>query len=167
VRKADFVKMLDEEFEHIRKLHATKGEEYTRGSDDQLINFKRRSEESGIRPEQAWNVLAGKHHDAILSWIHDGEVKSDEPIEGRIRDLILYLYLLQAMVRVRNALDNLYVEPEEEITGSARLPGPIPPIARYMKDGEVVRIDLSALVDANPQEVARAATEAFKAARSV
>jgi hypothetical protein len=33
----------------------------------------------------------------VLTYIREGSVKS-EPIEGRIHDLILYLYLLSALI---------------------------------------------------------------------
>jgi hypothetical protein len=119
MKKADFQKLLDEEFEQLRKLVATKGEEYTR-SDDQLDNFKRRAEEGSLHPEQVWLVFAGKHYDAICSWIRrEGQVLSDESIESRIRDLQVFLYLLQALVRERSPAP-LGLDPEEEITGAGR-----------------------------------------------
>jgi hypothetical protein len=45
-----------------------------------------------------WAIYAGKHWDAIEQYCRRGEVSSDETVEKRIRDLILYLYLLLSMV---------------------------------------------------------------------
>lgn len=102
-----FATMLEEEFDRIREIWSTKGEEYTRSDDDQLINFKRRGAEAGIRPAQAWLVLAGKHWDSIVSYVHDGHVKSEEPIEARIRDEVLYLFLLMGLAREAEAAELL------------------------------------------------------------
>jgi len=94
--KRRFQALIQEQFQAIADLTATKGEEYAR-SDDQLANFKRQAEEGGIRPEQVWLIFFNKHVDAIKSYIKTGAVLS-EPIEGRIDDAILYLLLLKAMV---------------------------------------------------------------------
>ena len=70
----------------------TKGPDYSDAS-DAFDNFKRRGKEAGITPEQAWAVLAGKHWDAIMTFVRDGKVRS-EPILGRLLDLRNFLDLL-------------------------------------------------------------------------
>ncbi len=99
MNKEDFKKVIEETFEQIRTLTATKGEEYARSS-DQLANFRRSAEEAGIEPEQVWIVFFNKHIDAIKTFAK-GQARHtpSEPIEGRIDDAILYLILYKAMVR--------------------------------------------------------------------
>lgn len=84
---------------HMRMVYLTdtKGEEYAR-SEDQLANFKRSAKDSGVRPEQVWLIFFNKHMDAIKSYVATGKVLSEEHIDGRIEDAILYLILLKAIV---------------------------------------------------------------------
>lgn len=80
------------------KLRQQKGEEYTRGDEDPLKNFKRVAEGCGLTPMQAWFVYASKHFDAIANYVKTGQQKSDEPIAGRIDDLQVYLDLFRGLV---------------------------------------------------------------------
>lgn len=95
--KEDFIRLVGQTNDAMLHLTKTKGEEYTRDS-DQLANFKRYAADNGITPQQAWGVLFGKHLDAIQFFIQNGRELS-EPIESRIDDAILYLILLKAMIR--------------------------------------------------------------------
>lgn len=79
-------------------LRLKKGEEYTRGADDVLANFKRVAEGTGVTPLQCWFVYFGKHIDAIANYVRTGVEKSDEGIEGRIDDAEVYLMLLRGLV---------------------------------------------------------------------
>lgn len=93
----EFLAMLDAECGELRRLNETKGHDYA-GEQDALSNFKRHAAELGLRPEQVWAVYASKHWDAILTYVREGDVKS-EPVEGRVRDLALYLFLLLGLTR--------------------------------------------------------------------
>lgn len=95
----DFAQMIVDEFEHIDKLQRTKGRDYA-GNEDVLLNFKRNAEALDLTPEQIWAAYAGKHWDAIQSYCKTGALTS-EPIEGRLRDLIVYSLLMLAMVKER------------------------------------------------------------------
>jgi hypothetical protein len=95
--RTSFMAMLDYEHKNIVALNQTKGKEYTPDS-DVTENFKRHGTTLDVPPEIVWAIYAGKHWDAIEQYCRRGEVSSDEPIYKRIRDLILYLYLLLAMV---------------------------------------------------------------------
>ena len=75
----------------------SKGESYS-GLEDKLGNFKRCSKLSGTRIEQTWFTYFVKHFDALSSYIR-GEYKDSEPIEGRIQDLINYLFLLYGILK--------------------------------------------------------------------
>lgn len=98
--KQRFAALLEETYETLARLTATKGEEYSRDA-DQLANFRRAAAEAGISAEQAWLVFFNKHIDSIKTWIRGGKIT--EGIEGRIDDAILYLCLLKALGRDNNA----------------------------------------------------------------
>lgn len=80
------------------RLLTTKGADYTRHSADRLANFKRTAAATGQSPLQVWAGLAFKHWDAILAYILTGKTES-EAIEGRLDDLVNYLFLLEALVK--------------------------------------------------------------------
>ncbi len=91
-----FVLLMDNEFQDLLRTGATKGKDYA-GDDDALSNFKRHAAELGLTPEQVWAVYASKHWDAIMTYVRLGHVAS-EPVEGRIHDAIMYLFLLLGLV---------------------------------------------------------------------
>ena len=95
--RTEFLAMLDEDYQAIRKINETKGHDYA-GDDDALANFKRHATELGLTPEQVWSVYASKHWDAVMTYVREGSVAS-EPIEGRLHDVILYSFLLLGLVR--------------------------------------------------------------------
>ncbi len=84
----------------------TKGSEYTVGSADRLANFRGAGSDAGIRMEQAWYVFWNKHVRAIASYVKNGEVKSNESIESRIMDCVVYLLLFTKMVREKGRTDH-------------------------------------------------------------
>lgn len=90
--RAKFQELLDRHFNAIKDMNVRKGNDYA-GKDDALANFKGQGQALGLHPKQVWGIFAGKHWAAIMTFIKDGDVQS-EPIEGRILDLILYLFLL-------------------------------------------------------------------------
>lgn len=92
--------MVDQLFD----LADAKGAEYAHGN-DRLDNFRRNGEDCGVPMEVCWRIYAGKHWDAITTYIRDIQsgtqrVRS-EPIEGRVLDLIVYLTLLLAAIDER------------------------------------------------------------------
>lgn len=94
--------ILEDTISNIRKLEIEKGGEYA--SDvDRLHNFRHNAEDCGTFMELIWRVYAGKHWDAISSYVRD--LLSDtnrprsEPIEGRVDDLIVYLILFKAILK--------------------------------------------------------------------
>lgn len=101
MRKDRFQSLIDFQFETIRKLTATKGEEYANnestGAADQHVNFRRQAGELNLTPEKILGVYLNKHLDAIKSYIRTERFLS-EPIESRIDDAILYLILLRGLV---------------------------------------------------------------------
>ncbi len=89
----DFIK---NEFDKIIKLSETKGVEYSNSETDANNNFKEIADKIGIDPETVLWIYATKHFQAITSYIKNGKTLS-EPIDGRIHDLILYLFILLSL----------------------------------------------------------------------
>lgn len=64
---------------------------------DFLKNFYETAERTGSTPLQAWAVHFLKHIIAIERYVRKGGLRS-EPIRGRIKDGINYLFLLRGIV---------------------------------------------------------------------
>lgn len=102
--------LLERTLETIKHLAAVKGGEYAPAA-DRLANFRRNGAKFGVPSELVWGIYAGKHFDAIATYI--GDIVSgthrprSEPIEGRADDLIVYLILFKAMLEERAAVDRL------------------------------------------------------------
>lgn len=60
-------------------------------------NFDSDARDVGIHRNQSWLVLASKHWRGIASYIR-GFTSQREDIRGRIKDMIVYLVLLWAML---------------------------------------------------------------------
>ena len=93
--KNDYRELVDDTFRTINGIIISKGEEYS-NSDDQLANFKRGAERTGLTPQQVWSVLYHKHMDAIDHYVRTGRTLSED-LDGRINDAIHYLLLLKAL----------------------------------------------------------------------
>jgi hypothetical protein len=104
MERSKYVAMMDGDYQTIREINSTKGVEYA-GNDDALSNFKITGAAIGLSPEQVWSVLASKHWAAVMAYVKEGEVKSNEPIEGRLHDVILYCFLLLGLIREKKPPD--------------------------------------------------------------
>ena len=94
--RQDFNKILDTLFAQVKDMNLKKGNDYA-GNEDVLRNFKENAERIGITKEVVWAVYFNKHYDALMTFIKDGELKS-EPVEGRVLDMIVYLCLFYGML---------------------------------------------------------------------
>jgi hypothetical protein len=92
-QKIEFNNMVEE----LNDLLTNKGREYA-GDYDALGNFKA-ANDLGLTPEQKLGVLMDKHYSSIKSYIKHGKIFSNEPIEGRINDLINYAFLLRCLIK--------------------------------------------------------------------
>lgn len=79
----------------------TKGYDYQRGNDDILHSFKTISQEVDIDKMKAWYVLFYKQYAAMVTYIKNGKSES-EPIGNRIMDMVVYLILLDYMIKQNN-----------------------------------------------------------------
>lgn len=96
-----FRAMVREVCEDLCAMNENKGAEYA-GEDDALAFFREAAAELGQTPEQIWAVLARKHWRSVVKFCGQGDddgLALSEPIEGRAKDLVLYLLLFIAMRR--------------------------------------------------------------------
>ena len=90
---------IDEFLDECFDTMAKKGKDYTIGSVDRLANFKNVGEFVDIHMSKVFAVYFYKHIAAIFSYIKNGGQTESEPIEGRIKDCIVYLLLFYKMVK--------------------------------------------------------------------
>ena len=87
--------------ERLEDLMKLKGGEYASEA-DRLSNFKKNAEALGLDPMQVWAVYAGKHWDAVQTYIRDLASGVERPrlesIQGRADDLIVYLHLFHGLL---------------------------------------------------------------------
>lgn len=94
----DIDDFLDDCLDTMRK----KGHDYRQGNDDDLLhNFRTVSESVGTDIEKVWFTYFYKHYSAMVTFIKEGGQSESEPIEGRIKDQIVYLLLFYRMVQER------------------------------------------------------------------
>ena len=96
INREKFGLILDKLFQEVKDLNLKKGNDYA-GNEDVLKNFKVNAERIGITKEVVWAIYFNKHYDALMTFIKDGELKS-EPVEGRVLDMIVYLCLFYGML---------------------------------------------------------------------
>lgn len=92
----EFQALLRDEFEKILEINSSKGHDYA-GDEDALRNFKEIAARTGKTPIEVWSIYFMKHEMSIETYVREGGVAS-EPIEGRIHDAILYLFLLRGLI---------------------------------------------------------------------
>jgi hypothetical protein len=91
-------KEMNEMFRDCINTMSSKGKEYTGGSPDRLNNFRQAGVDVGLEMEKVWYVFFNKHLRAVQSYIKNGcKVQSNEPIQSRIMDCIVYLFLFHKM----------------------------------------------------------------------
>jgi hypothetical protein len=126
MKRSDFQALMQEQFDRLLEINSTKGHDYA-GDDDALDNFKRDGERirkiAANDPVYAkWYVYFEKHHGAVMTFLEEGDVKS-EPIEGRIDDCLLYLFLLKGLiVERRQKADDVDLEASVQVIGTPRRP---------------------------------------------
>lgn len=98
MKERDILKIADELMEEAYKLLQKKNSDYS-NSDDALAGFKLTAEEVGIGNYQAWLVYARKHWSAISTFCRRGGQVESEPIRERLKDMINYCCLLDALIQ--------------------------------------------------------------------
>jgi len=98
----DFSKLFDERVSKLIETGAIKGKKYTEGSGDRLFNFKKEALEANLTPLQIWSVYFGKHLSAIRYYLRSGENIGEDICDTHIHDCIMYLFLLEGLIREQN-----------------------------------------------------------------
>lgn len=97
---------IEKEFEeNIMAICKTKGKEYSNSTEDANANFHKLGKELGMDPKQILWVYAQKHNQAISNFLKEGVSHSNETIEGRIHDAILYHFILLSLLAEESAND--------------------------------------------------------------
>ena len=95
-----FLQIIDE----VKQTRDSGQKEYAHSEDNVFANFERVAENLDISREQSLMVYLIKHIDGINAWIK-GHKSQREDVTGRIKDSIVYLFLLWAMIDGEKELD--------------------------------------------------------------
>lgn len=93
-----FDKVVQELTEDRKKVAEGKREDYTKGDEDVLKNFKNQAEALGLTPMQSLAVHMEKQISAVFNYIKTNGQSESEPIIKRIGDSINYLELLWGLI---------------------------------------------------------------------
>lgn len=98
MKREDFLNFISAKLNGLVETSRAAQKEYAHGEEDNCFNnFNRASNEIDLHPMKVLWVYAMKHKDGIAAWLK-GNKSQREPIEGRIKDLIIYLFLLWAWI---------------------------------------------------------------------
>lgn len=97
MKEGNILAIADKLFEESFKLLKNKNKDYS-NNDDALSGFKLAAKEAGITTYQAWLVYARKHWGAIANFCKNGGQVESEPIRERLKDMINYCVLLEAII---------------------------------------------------------------------
>jgi hypothetical protein len=96
--RAEMAEFLEQVIFHELVIVREQGQqEYAHDNDNAFANFERQSIDVGITREQVLLIYLGKHMDGIKAYIK-GHKSQREPVQGRIKDAMMYLALLWGMV---------------------------------------------------------------------
>lgn len=95
--REDVARLMDEVFKECQATRDAGQKEYAHDDENALANFERTGAELAVAREKVWYIFAKKHWDGVLAWIN-GHRSQREDVRGRLKDLIVYLILLWAMV---------------------------------------------------------------------
>jgi hypothetical protein len=96
VNRSEFAAFMRQQFDdEIDTLRQAGQDEYA-GGENAFGNFERLAAQLGISREEVLLVYFMKHVDGIFSWVR-GHRSQREPVQGRVRDSIVYLFLLLGM----------------------------------------------------------------------
>jgi hypothetical protein len=103
-----FYELMDKTFTDCLALAKAKGEDYTKGSQDALANFKEGGKDIDLDPQKVCWIFMNKHYQAITNYIKTGGQSESEPIDERLKDMINYLVLLRGLIveRRMNVIDD-------------------------------------------------------------
>ena len=106
MKRIQFDAFFDNVLEQIKETRDSGQKEYARTEDNVFANFDRVGWCLNISREKALMVYLLKHIDGISSYI-EGHRSQREDVSGRIKDAIVYLFLLWAMVDGASSLESI------------------------------------------------------------
>lgn len=98
--KSEFNIFVQNKIAEIFDTNKSGQSEYALGQ-DAFDNFNRLAAELGMDRKKVLMVYFSKHRDGVISYLK-GHVSQREPVQGRIKDMIVYLMLLWGMVEEEN-----------------------------------------------------------------
>jgi hypothetical protein len=93
-----FEELQESIFNEIRSMSESKGREYANG-EDRFLNFKEIGSSLALDPKSVLWVYVTKHIRSVESFLKSGKTFSNETIEGRILDIIVYMMLLRGLLK--------------------------------------------------------------------
>ena len=103
MNKKEYDNLLNHIIKEVKTTRDDGHKEYARTDKDVLANFNRISELADLPKEKVLMVYLYKHIDGIASYVN-GYKSQREDVRGRIKDVIVYLTLLWAMIEDKIAL---------------------------------------------------------------
>lgn len=104
MKRADFLEFMEKKVHDLVETSRSAQKEYAHGEEDNCFNnFLRVGNEVDLHPMKVLWVYAMKHKDGIAAWLK-GVRQQREPITGRIKDLIIFMFLLWAWVETRESV---------------------------------------------------------------
>lgn len=106
--KSEFNTFIQKKIAEIFDTNKSGQSEYAL-SQDAFDNFNRLAAELGMDRKKVLMVYFSKHRDGVISFLK-GHVSQREPVQGRIKDMIVYLLLLWGMIEEEQSMPR----PEQE-----------------------------------------------------
>jgi hypothetical protein len=117
----EFTKMFDARVEALRETGRIKGKKYTVGDVDRFKNFK--DLEPRVSRLVTWEVFFRKHWSAIEYFLKTGENIGEDICDTHIHDCIMYLILLEGLIKEgRNTTNDAQAYTEGDVS---RYTGPV------------------------------------------
>lgn len=95
--RKDVALLMESVFEQLRATREAGQKEYAHSEENALRNFEDTGKELDIPRERVLWIFLKKHLDGVLAYIK-GHQSQREDVRGRIKDIIVYLILLWAMI---------------------------------------------------------------------
>ena len=115
MKRINFNAYFDYMINQIKETRDDGQKEYARTDDNVFANFDRVADCLKIDREKTLMVYLLKHIDGISSYL-DGHKSQREDVSGRIKDAIVYLFLLWAMIDGEKELDDIkepFIKPKD------------------------------------------------------
>lgn len=116
--KDDFAKHMTNVMSDLVNLRQAGHKEYA-GGEDAFGNFNRLATKLGLDRKKVLLVYYAKHEDGVVSYLN-GHISQRESVHGRIRDMIVYLMLLDGMIAEEESEDKTEISPIQVLADRRR-----------------------------------------------